>query len=287
MDRGGTRAGTAPDRWFLNPASNPQREQGRQQTHEEHRTPWQSGDRLHEIVHDGGQCEPHRPGALHERQRLGPMSIRPGLRHERGAAGPFGAHAEPQTDSKEREGCRSRREAAGSGEYRVDQHARHERADPAEPIGDHAEHQTTRGRRQQRQRLQRPGCRLVHVETGHHRGQHQRIQTDVERVQHPAERRRDERAPRRSIGFAPPEEHRRLRRQALRHWAMGKDPQARLPRAQSLVPGARIRHRPVFRCADRSPGRSRSSIFPGNSCSTPSRMSTLRPHAPESPPSTP
>ena len=134
------------------------------------------------------------------------MLRRPRLRHERRAARPLAAHAEAEQRAEDRELPQGLREAARRGEDGVEQHARDQRARASEAVGDVAEDQPADRATQQRDGPERAGLRLREPEVLDDRGERQREQHDVERVERPAERRRDESAPRRGVGDAPPAE---------------------------------------------------------------------------------
>ena len=99
------------------------------------------------------------------------------------------------------------REAAARGEDRVDEHARHQRARAAVAIGDDAEGQAAGGGGEEhRPSRSRRRSAVVMPEVRDDRREQQRVEHHVERVEHPAERRGDERALRVRRAVAPPRE---------------------------------------------------------------------------------
>ena len=165
-------------------------------------------DRHDDQIDERGQAVADRPRALHERQRLAAMSGGKRFRNQRGAGRPLPAHAEAKQDAEDGELRHRLREAAGGGEDRIDQHGGHQRAFSSEPIGDDAERDAADRGGEQRERPEQAGgagrqreCRIVDE-----RGQHDRVEHHVERIEHPAERRGDERAPRSDVRLAPPRE---------------------------------------------------------------------------------
>ena len=134
------------------------------------------------------------------------MLRRPRLRHERRATRPLAAHAESEQRAEDRELPEGLRQSARRGEDGVEQHARDHGARAAEAIGDVAEDQPADRAAQQRDGPERAGLRLREPELRDDRRERQREQHDVERVERPAHRGGDERAPRRCVGDAPPAE---------------------------------------------------------------------------------
>ena len=193
-----------PDLRLLDVAADPHREQRRDDADEEDAAP--APDRHHDQVDQRGEAVADRPRALHERERLAAMPRRKRFRHQRRAGRPLAAHAEAEADAEDRELQHRLREAAGGGEDRVDQDRAHQRALAAEPIGDHAEDDAAGGGGEQRDRSEQAvglkrqmQRRIVDQRRADHRVEHH-----VERVEHPAERRGDERVARSPVGLSPP-----------------------------------------------------------------------------------
>ena len=134
------------------------------------------------------------------------MLGRPGLGHQGRAARPFAAHADAEQDSECRQLGGGVRQTARGGEHRVDDHAGHERARSAVPIGDDAEEEAAGGGGKERGRTDGAGGLPRDAQVGDDRREEQRVEHHVERVEHPAERRRDERALRVRRSIAPPAE---------------------------------------------------------------------------------
>ena len=115
------------------------------------------------------------------------------------------------------------REAARGGEDRVDQHARHQRPRASEPIGDRRRRRCRRPRRRAASTEPRsPAVLCVSRRSGSCiDGAARGVQHDVERVEHPPERRGDERAARRrACPRSPPAEAMADR---CRPWRMTRD----------------------------------------------------------------
>ena len=73
-------------------------------------------------------------------------------------------------------------------------------------VGDESEDDATGGRGDESRRPEQPGFSLRDAECANDRGQDHRIEHDVEGVEHPSERGRDERVARGRFGRAPPGE---------------------------------------------------------------------------------
>ena len=140
------------------------------------------------------------------------MTVGPALGDERGARRPRAAHPESEQKPEERELPDGLRQAARRREQRIHQDARDDAGPAAAAIGERAEEDTAERRRRQRERAERAAHGLRDAEVGDDRRQHHRIHHDVEAVEHPAERGRDERALRCRRGGAKPPERRRLGR---------------------------------------------------------------------------
>ena len=148
------------------------------------------------------------------------------------------------------------RQAAGGGEDRVDQDARHQRARPPEAIGNHAEAIPPARRGQQRDRPERARGRRRDAEVAHHRRQHQRVEHHVERVEHPAEPRP---RPARAAPPASPSRHQPSRP------GVGCGLEVRT-RGRAVAAAAwRLDAQPIAR-------RQLSRTLPGSGVSTPSRI---------------
>ena len=101
--------------------------------------------------------------------------------------------------------CKRRcRQAARRGEHRVDGHARHQRARAAVPVGDDAEEKAAGRGGEERDRADGAGRLPRDPEVRDDRREQQRVEHHVEGVEHPAERRGDERALRVRRPVAPP-----------------------------------------------------------------------------------
>jgi len=94
-------------------------------------------------------------------------------------------------------------EAAVSSMLEACSSVRADRSALPEAICEDAERESAGGCGQEHHRLEGAGRRLVEVQRHHQRRQHERVQIDVERVEHPAERRRDQRASRRGVAITP------------------------------------------------------------------------------------
>ena len=198
------RRGLEPDLWFGDAAPDPDGEERRQNADEEHAAP--APARHHDQVHERREAVADRPRALHERQRLAPVTRGKRFRHERRPRRPLPAHPEAEHDAEHGQLERRLREAAGGGEDRVDQDRRDQRARPANPVGDHAEDDAPDGRGEQRDGSKdaRHAERQVKGRVSNKLREDERVQHYVERIEHPSERRGDKRASRRLVGFGPP-----------------------------------------------------------------------------------
>ena len=135
------------------------------------------------------------------------MPCRPRFRHECRAAGPLTTHTQPQQGAEERKLPQRLRQSARSGEYGVQQHARHERPGPAKPVRHVAEDQPANRAAKQGDGTERASLRLGEAELRNDRCEREREQHDVERVERPAERGGDQRTTRRRrCGVPPPEQ---------------------------------------------------------------------------------
>ena len=171
---------------------------------EEHRPP--SVRRLDEAVHHGGRRVADGPPALHQAERLAPMLRRPALGHQGRAARPLAAHPEPEQDAEGHELPERAGKAAGRREDGIDDHAEHQRARPPEPIGNPAEHQAAGRTGHERDRSEHAARGGRQAERDTHGRQRHREERDVERIEHPAERCREQRPLRLAGALAPPPE---------------------------------------------------------------------------------
>src|SRR5450830_1940335 len=160
--------------------------------------------RLHVSADEHGGRVSDRPAALHEAERLAAMRGGPRLRHERGAARPDTAHPEAEEDAEDHELLEGPGEAARRREHRVERDAQHQRARAPEPIGDPSEADAAGGGRDEHHRAQESPLRLRQLEIRADGWQHEREEHHVERVEHPPEHARDERAARVDVRVAPP-----------------------------------------------------------------------------------
>ena len=175
----------------------PQREQRRQNADEEHRAP--APPRQHDQPVTSGGAVPDRPRALHEAQRLAAMLGRPRFGRRARRRSPIRRRTRGREHSEERELDDVLREAAGRGEHRVDQHARHQRAGPADSDPRRRRKSYRRRRTRASVSANREGraVSLVRPNSRHDRREDERVEHHVERVEHPPERGGDERASRR------------------------------------------------------------------------------------------
>ena len=183
----------APEGWLLDPPLDPDGEQRRQHTDEEHGPP--SPDGHDDGHHDGREPVADCPGALHEAEGLAAVFGRPGLGDQRRAACPLPSHAEPQEHAEHGKLGHGLRQSAGGGEHGVDEDARDQGALPPVAVRHDAEGEAADGRRHERQGPQQAGGELRHLEVFHERGEHERVEHHVEAVEHPAEAARHQRAP--------------------------------------------------------------------------------------------
>ena len=214
---GGVRCHSSGSSTFLR---DPDREERGQHADQEHAAP--PPDRHDDEVDRGRQTVADRPRALDERERLAAMARRKRLGNQRHAGGPLAPHPEAEQDAEHGELRDHLRQPARRREDQVNQHRRHQRALPADAVGDDAKGHAARRRRQQRQRgqeLSRYRGRQLQCWVLDERRQDQRVEHDVERVEHPAQRGRDERPPCPDVGVVPPRQRslgRRGERAALR-----------------------------------------------------------------------
>ncbi len=251
--------------------AHPEREERRQDADEEDAAPAPHGH--HDRGDDRGGGVADRPRALHESECLAAMLGGPRLGHQRRAAGPLTAHAQAEQDAEDGELPHRLREAARRGEHRVDEDASHQRPRPAEPVGDHPEDHPSRRGGEQGERSEQSGGFRVHRQVPHERNQDERVEHDVEGVQHPAERGRDQRPFCVGRARVPPAEDPGGRRRNARHQGVPRG------RPNPPPPGDSMR--------SRSPAASVSVALPGMPWSPSLLTTVLRPGSPGSPPCAP
>ncbi len=189
---------------LLDAPPHPGGRQGGQDADEERGSP--APDRQHQLRDDGGGREADRPRALHDPERLAAVFGRPGLGHQRGPARPLATHADPEQGAEQHQVPGRLCETAGAGEHRVDQDAADQGAGAAVAVGNHAEQDSAERGGDERGRPDQPRHPLAEPEVRHHGRQHQRVEVDVERIEHPAQAGGAERAPRLRRGLAVPGE---------------------------------------------------------------------------------
>ena len=109
----------------------------------------------------------------------------PALRDERGSRRPFSPHAQAKENAKHGELGDGLRQAAGGGEDRVDEDARHERLRSTHAIGQQAEEHAPDRRREQRERSEQARRRGAHLQVAHQVGEDHRVEHDVHAIEHP------------------------------------------------------------------------------------------------------
>ena len=128
------------------------------------------------------------------------------LRHERRARRPLAAHAEPEQHAEDGKLSDRLREAARRREDRIAEDGGHQRACAADPVRDDARHDAAGRGGEECDRSENAGGADGEVKNGivDELGEDDRVEHHVERVEHPAERGRDERAPGPRVRLSPP-----------------------------------------------------------------------------------
>ena len=111
----------------------------------------------------------------------------PGFGDERGAGVPLAAHAETEEKTEEAEDCYASRKATGEREERIGEDAHTEQAAAAQAVGEEAEEKAAEGGADERESVQSACHGFGHAELAHQGGEHERVEHDIEGIEHPAE----------------------------------------------------------------------------------------------------
>ena len=207
-----------PDRTFGHARPDPEHEQRREDAQPEHRSPREIAvrrqHRIERREHRSRDDVSPAVAALQEARDDAAQPGRPVLDHQRHARRPLATHPNPKQRPEGEEHRVGGRESAERREHREPEDRQHQRQLAAPSIRSRASKRSADQAHHQRDRAQDPGQEAVNRERPLDVDQDEGEDREVEPVEHPAEKRRPERAPLIAVDLAVP--RRRCRRRTRR-----------------------------------------------------------------------